>query len=317
MSTGMTDDSKNSAGDDRTHLGVVIPHAPAPRPQPDRSKDASPVASEVADKTQVFSPSGPPQVAPKVAAAETDDRTQRMGGAPVLPGPESGDSTRVMTMGVPPRARPPIPAEAPNPAEAIVAAKTAFATPSVPSPVDVGAPFVSPPVSAPTTASAPSAAAVATVATAVAVSAVGNLDDDGDRTVVLRRSEPKFALVHTGTEAGASERVRLDRPRMVLGRGHGVDVKLRSPTASREHARIEEEAGTWFVEGFEGKSVYVDEALVENRIELQVGMRIRLGDDEFLVASADGVVVAAREEAKTDGLFTKLRLWWKDFWNRL
>ena len=120
-------------------------------------------------------------------------------------------------------------------------------------------------------------------------------------TVSLERRAPK----------GTEETIRLDRPSLLLGRGHGCDVKLRTPTASREHAKIFFRNGQWMIAGVEGKSFYADGARqTRGEVALTGGMKLRLGDDEFEVvdtaggaASRSGGGLWARISAFVRGLF--------------
>ncbi|MBY0274410.1 FHA domain-containing protein, partial [Candidatus Binatia bacterium] len=115
--------------------------------------------------------------------------------------------------------------------------------------------------------------------------------DDGERTVVLqpRKVESTMRLERTAPKR-TEEAIQLDRPSLLLGRGHGCDVKLRTPTASREHAKISSKNGQWTIAGVEGKSFYVDGARQSSgEVVLRGGMRLRLGDDEFeVVDTASG-----------------------------
>jgi pSer/pThr/pTyr-binding forkhead associated (FHA) protein len=135
--------------------------------------------------------------------------------------------------------------------------------------------------------------------------------DDDERTVVLqpRKLESTVRLERTAPK-GTEETIPLDRPSLLLGRGHGCDVKLRTPTASREHAKIVFKGGQWMISGVEGKSFYADGARQAAEVALRGGMRIRLGDDEFEVvdtaggaASRSGGGVWARITAFVRGLF--------------
>lgn len=136
--------------------------------------------------------------------------------------------------------------------------------------------------------------------------------DDGERTVVLapRKVESTVSLERRAPK-GTEETIRLDRPSLLLGRGHGCDVKLRTPTASREHAKIFFRNGQWMIAGVEGKSFYADGARqTGGEVALTGGMKLRLGDDEFEVvdtaggaASRSGGGLWARISAFVRGLF--------------
>ncbi len=120
--------------------------------------------------------------------------------------------------------------------------------------------------------------------------------DDDDRTVVLtKRVEPTVRLERVAP-AGEAEVIGLDKPSLVLGRGHGCDVKLRTPTASREHARIAFKDGRWTIASIEKKTVSIDgKRHTGGDVPLVGGMRIKLGDDEFVVVDAAGGSVVVRQ----------------------
>lgn len=110
-----------------------------------------------------------------------------------------------------------------------------------------------------------------------------------------RRVEPTVRLERVAP-AGEAEVIALDRPSLVLGRGHGCDVKLRTPTASREHARIFFKDGRWKIASLERKAFSVDgKRHTGGEVDLCGGMRVKLGDDEFVVIDAAGGSVAVRQ----------------------
>ena len=77
----------------------------------------------------------------------------------------------------------------------------------------------------------------------------------------------------------------IDRPRMVIGRGRGVEVVLAEPTISRAHAAIGFEDEGFFVQDLESTNGTMvngerrERAPLEDRDEIQIGrlhIRIRL-----------------------------------------
>lgn len=136
--------------------------------------------------------------------------------------------------------------------------------------------------------------------------------DDEERTVVLapRPVESTLRLVRVAPK-GIEETIRFDRPSLVLGRGHGCDVKLRTPTASREHAKVFVRDGQWMIAGVEGKTFHADGTRRSGgEVVLKGGMKLRLGDDEFeVVDTAEGATsrsgsgLWARVAAFVRGLF--------------
>lgn len=128
--------------------------------------------------------------------------------------------------------------------------------------------------------------------------------DDDDRTVVLaRKVESTVRLERTAPSDAPAEMIPLDRPSIVLGRGHGCDVKLRTPTASREHARIFYRDGRWIIASVERKTFYVDGSRQGgSEVPLRGGMRLKLGDDEFVVVDTAG----GAPSPAASGLFARI-----------
>jgi pSer/pThr/pTyr-binding forkhead associated (FHA) protein len=121
---------------------------------------------------------------------------------------------------------------------------------------------------------------------------------DEERTVILSRSVQSTVRLERVKPAGTVEVIDLDRPNLVLGRGHESDVKLRTPTASREHARIFFQNGHWTIASLERKTLYIDGARhAGGEFRLVNGMRVRLGDDEFVVIDSAGGDVGAHGSA--------------------
>jgi predicted component of type VI protein secretion system len=115
--------------------------------------------------------------------------------------------------------------------------------------------------------------------------------------VVLRPKVESTMRLERVAPSGSDETIALDRPSLLLGRGHACDVKLRTPTASREHARVFFKDGQWMIAGVEGKSFAVDgKRNTGGEVRLQGGMRLRLGDDEFVVVDTTSGAVPSRAE---------------------
>lgn len=285
------DDSQDDG--ERTRIGGLPPPLPKP-PQAPAAPEAAPApaAEEPAERT-VIAPARPPGVPPAApspasgtaaspAAEDAGERTtiapaRPPGLPPVAPAapaaaaPEGGDRTRVVASPPPGTARPAAPVAAAAPA----AAPAAPAAPAGDVTVD---PARSRPAAAP---------------------------DDDERTVVLapRKVESTMRLERRAPR-GTEETIQLDRPSLLLGRGHGCDVKLRTPTASREHAKIFFRNGQWMIAGVEGKSFYADGARqAAGEVALKGGMKLRLGDDEFEVMDTTAGGAASRSGG---GLWSRL-----------
>jgi len=91
-------------------------------------------------------------------------------------------------------------------------------------------------------------------------------------TVRLQRMQP----------AGRSETVALDRSSYLLGRSQTCDIRLFSPTASREHARLINRDGGWYIEPVEDRPVLANGATIKGATRLVHKTRIQLGGDELM-----------------------------------
>ena len=258
------DDSQDDG--ERTRIGGLPPGVPKPAQAPAAPAPAAPAApasaaEEPAERT-VIAPARPPGV-PPIAAAPSPP-------APAA-APAASDDPGERTTIAP--ARPPgIPAAAPAPTPA-------------PEGGDHTRVVATPPPGAARPAPPPAAAPPPAEVTEGAPPGRPSAPDDEERTVVLapRKVESTMRLERVAPK-GEAETVVLDRPSLVLGRGHGCDVKLRTPTASREHAKLFFRNGQWMIAGVEGKSFHVDGARqTGGEVALRGGMRLRFGDDEFEV----------------------------------
>jgi hypothetical protein len=314
------DDDPQDDGE-RTRIGGLPPGVPKPPSAPapaspaapaSSSSPAAPAADEPSERT-VLAPARPPgapaapgaaPAAPKPAPPASggdDERTRVVTGAPPRPAgaaappapaaaapaaAEGGDRTRVIAS-PPPGAARQAPAVAPAPAGPAPAAPAAAAPPpAAPAPAAPSAPPTG------TVMAPPAAAAVGDATVTPGRAAAG---DDDDRTVVLARKAESTVRLERVAPSGSDEVIALDRPSIVLGRGHGCDVKLRTPTASREHARIFFKDGQWMIAGVEGRTFSVDgKRSASGETRLQGGMRLKLGDDEFVVVDSTAGTVASR-----------------------
>ncbi len=122
--------------------------------------------------------------------------------------------------------------------------------------------------------------------------------DDGDRTQVIMppgpRGEPLYLQRTAPAEFAGQE--RLDRSRYLVGRSDTADLRLHSMSASREHARIVRRGAKWVLSALEGKTVLVDDEVVEDEVELEATMRLAFGEDEFVVLDPSQVKDAPRVE---------------------
>lgn len=284
------------AGDDpqddgeRTRIGGLPPPLPKAPQAPAAGAPAAPAAEEPAERTTI-APARPPGVPPAAPPPPSSS----------APAPEdAGERTTIAPArppGVPPVAPAAPAAAAPAPADTGDHTRV-IATP--------------PPGTARPAAPAAPVAPQGDVTVDPARPQQAVAQDDDERTVVLapRKVESTMRLERRAPK-GTEETISLDRPSLLLGRGHGCDVKLRTPTASREHAKIFFRNGQWMIAGVEGKSFYADGARkTGGEVALAGGMKLRLGDDEFEVvdtaggaASRSGGGLWARLTAFVRGLF--------------
>lgn len=95
------------------------------------------------------------------------------------------------------------------------------------------------------------------------------------RAMLLERIEPSF---------GRGERILLEPSdsKRSVGRAEGSDVRLYTPSASREHAVIAvNEAGEWVLTPSAGKSVLVDGEVTTGPVVLEAGLNVILGHDHL------------------------------------
>jgi pSer/pThr/pTyr-binding forkhead associated (FHA) protein len=108
-------------------------------------------------------------------------------------------------------------------------------------------------------------------------------DADDEETVAIaqvpQRTPFSLQRIQPPGHAGV---VYLAGAAYLLGRKQGADLPLFSPTASREHARLERRSDGWYVEPIEGKAVIVNGSLLRAAARLEHKTRIQLGGDELI-----------------------------------
>lgn len=98
--------------------------------------------------------------------------------------------------------------------------------------------------------------------------------------VLLNREQPPG---HPGSET-------LDGDQYLMGRARTCDIKLFSPTASREHARLTRRADGWYVEPYAGKIVLANGSVLRQPMRLEHRMRLQLGGDELVVIDQSAAI---------------------------
>jgi sigma-B regulation protein RsbU (phosphoserine phosphatase) len=78
---------------------------------------------------------------------------------------------------------------------------------------------------------------------------------------------------------GRRKRVRLDRPRLLIGREPTCDINLPSPSVSRRHAQLQRtDDGLWVLQDLNSRNhIYVDGVAVQ-QIVLNLGKQVRIAD---------------------------------------
>jgi serine phosphatase RsbU (regulator of sigma subunit) len=91
-----------------------------------------------------------------------------------------------------------------------------------------------------------------------------------------------MALLQLTNATGASEDVRLEQDRVVLGRHPDCDVVLDSASVSRQHAQIVTENGQYFVEDLHSRNgTFVNGRIIQGRHPLADGDRLKICDLSF------------------------------------
>jgi two-component system cell cycle response regulator len=110
----------------------------------------------------------------------------------------------------------------------------------------------------------------------------------GDEQSYLELYRARLVLV---SSPSAGKEYPVDRERLILGRGPGVDLAFDDPDMSRQHARIDcTEDGLCIRDLGSTNGLFVNESAVP-AAELQNGDRIQLGGFKFQL------VVEARQES--------------------
>src|SRR5579862_2727785 len=103
-------------------------------------------------------------------------------------------------------------------------------------------------------------------------------DDEGEETVAIgqvsQRSPHSLQRVQPAGHTGV---VYLTGDTYLMGRKHGADLPLFSPTASREHARLVRRTDGWYLETLAEKAVIANGSLVRTAVRLEHKMRLQIG----------------------------------------
>ncbi|HVM95649.1 MAG TPA: FHA domain-containing protein [Candidatus Acidoferrales bacterium] len=116
---------------------------------------------------------------------------------------------------------------------------------------------------------------------APATSQVPDAPDDEEATVFEARPRSNFRLQRV-QPAGHSEILILDRASYVAGRLPTCEIRLLTPSASREHARLECIDGEWWVEPIGDRVVQVNGTPIRDKTKLSHQVILKLGGDELI-----------------------------------
>ncbi len=95
------------------------------------------------------------------------------------------------------------------------------------------------------------------------------------------------------------EVVQVDGENVAIGRDESNDVTLRSPFVSREHGRIVQDNGTFFIEslGMNGLTVANRDVPIHQRVKIEYGDEVRIGEFSlYMMEPSTRRVRAAREK---------------------
>ena len=156
------------------------------------------------------------------------------------------------------------------------AAPSSNAPPAAPDATHIGS--APPPVPHPTVPKSPPISAAPPLEPAAAAS-----DDEGEETVAIApvTQRTPFSLQRI-QPAGHTGVVYLTRDIYLIGRKQGADLLLFSPTASREHARLERRSDGWYILPIEDKRVVANGSGVQGALRLEHKMRLQIGGDELI-----------------------------------
>ncbi|MBI3786497.1 MAG: FHA domain-containing protein [Deltaproteobacteria bacterium] len=105
--------------------------------------------------------------------------------------------------------------------------------------------------------------------------------DDDEATVFEARPRSSFRLQRV-QPPGHSEIIVLDRTSYVAGRMPACEIRLYTPSASREHARFNNVGGAWEVEAIGDRVVLVNGTPIHAATRLSHQSVVKLGGDEVV-----------------------------------
>jgi len=123
--------------------------------------------------------------------------------------------------------------------------------------------------------------------------------DGGETVIVGQVAQRAKCSLQRVQPPGHAEVIYLSGETYLAGRKHGADLPLFSPTASREHARLERRADGWYLEPIEGKAVIANGSLLRGAIRLEHKTRLQMGGDELIFFDEAVAVAAAPVRAAT------------------
>jgi hypothetical protein len=112
-----------------------------------------------------------------------------------------------------------------------------------------------------------------------------------------------WELVRVSPAQQRGERFLLDSQKStyLMGRSQSCDIRLISPTASREHAELRRlEDGSWHVVSLPGKQVIADGEPIDGPCELCEGLNLEMGRDRLRCQTPGADEHRAEEQARRD-----------------
>jgi hypothetical protein len=201
---------------------------------------------------------------------------------------KDGDSTRA---GAIPPPRPPLPPSAPPPAPPTPAAPPAPTSKEDTAARPPSAPPRLPQIAVPDDTAAQPAPAPPRPPQPPAA------EEEG--TMIMARSPVR--LTHLKPAERYAE-IPLEPRLYRIGRAASCDIRLYSPAASREHARLRRDDAGWVIEPEAGKTLSVEGVVVEVATVLSRRARLKIGDDELLfVDESQAATTQAKAPAAAAG----------------
>lgn len=136
-------------------------------------------------------------------------------------------------------------------------------------------------------------------------------EDEGEETVAIApvTQRAPFSLQRV-QPPGHTAVIYLTSDTYLVGRKQGADLPLFSPTASRDHARLERRSDGWYIVPFEGKRVVANGSSVQGALRLEHKMRLQIGGDELIFFDQSSTTRVATSAGAAAATGTRRRWLW-------